>query len=1150
MRSSRRSAHASAVLLAAMLSVPIGLAPAPARAQQLAVSGSLAVVRFSGEASRQAGQLPASLRRTITLRLRRVTLEGALDSVMVRAGITLNYSRAIVPLDRIVSIDVEHRPAIEALRQALAGADVELWVAPDGVMALVPTHEAAGEPPPRGAVQTGTVAGRVAAAGTGEALVGATVSVAGTGLGTVTGADGRYAIRGVAPGVHSVVARRIGFASDSARVTVGADQTVTADFALRAVAVQLNQVVTIGYGTTSRRELTGAVASIPASEIARAPVPNVEQALQGRAPGVQVTTASGQPGTAAAVRIRGGNSITAGNDPLYVIDGVPVTASPAGANTTTLETQGVSGLDPLAALNPNDIASIDVLKDASATAIYGARAANGVILITTKRGRPGSNVVRFGAYYGSQQVRHRLSLLDAQQFATVANEARTNAGQPALYSSAQIAAFGAGTNWQDAIFRTAPVQSYEASIAGGTDATRYYISGNVLRQEGVVLNTNMDRGAVRLNLDQTVSRRFRVGTHFTYSRSQGQVMPNGGAGQEVSSVLINALTAPPTLPVRGSGGEYFIGINPANGRDLANPVASALLITNHERQNRLIGNVFGEYDLLRNLTFRSSLGTDYLTSLQDFYSPSTTYPGITYGGYGSRGTLQATTWLNENTLHYTRGAGTGHALDLLGGVTLQRSSAQSVSGTAQGFVTDALAQNGLNSGSTYLGVWTGAPHSSLLSYFARANWNLADRYLFTVTERIDGSSKFGAGNRYGSFPSAAFAWRLSDEPFMRRVRFFDDLKLRTSYGRTGNQDIGNYRALATLGSSTYLFNGGKVVGYAPNTLANPNLKWETTDQFDAGVDAAMANSRITITADYYNKKTRDLLLEVPVPATLGFTSQLQNIGSVRNRGVELGISTVNLTGALGWTSSLNLAWNRNVVLNIGADSQTVNPVGVGAGANQNPTILKVGQPINSFYGYVYVGMKNGQPTYADLNGDGKVTTADQTIIGSAQPNYTGGFSNQLTYGPFGLSVFLQWSVGNKIYNITRALLTSNAGNANQLTDVIAAGNTGANGIPKPKLGNSYDTRPSTLFVEDGSYLRGKNIRLDYTVPASWLRGMRLRSMTSLQLYVSAQNFFTKTRYTGFDPEVTEYATSVLAQGIDFGTYPQTRQVTVGFNAGF
>ncbi|HEY2027438.1 MAG TPA: TonB-dependent receptor [Gemmatimonadaceae bacterium] len=1140
-----RVAASFARVLGALAAIAVVSAPAVAMAQQSFVARqSTYVVRFA--APIDESDAPVLLRQIVTVRLHDVTLERALQEIAARAGAPLSYSRAVVPVDRIVSVDARETTVLQALYQVLGNTNVELWVSTEGRMALVPAVRTR----TTDADANGTIAGRVTLAGATDPVYGAVVSVAETNQRTSTNADGRYTIVNVPEGTHKLYVQRIGLGRDSVTVVVRPNETAVANFALRPLAVRLSEVVAIGYGTQLRRDLTGSVSSVTSDEIQQVPISSLEQALQGRAAGVQVTDGSGQPGSTSAVRIRGGNSISAGNDPLYVIDGVPVSSSANGTNTTTLETQGVSGLNPLSALNPSDIESIEVLKDASATAIYGARAANGVILITTKRGLPGTTNANFGAYYGNQTVRHRLSLLNAQEFATNANLARTNAGQPALYTAAQIASLP-NTDWQDAIFRSAPVANYELSFAGGNTDTHYYLSGNLLQQNGVIVGTNLDRGSLRLNLDQDISSRFRIGNRFTLSRSTAQIMPNGGAGQEVSSVLINALTAPPTLAPFGSGGEYFAGLNPANGRAFANPLAAAQLITNQEQQNRFVGNVFGEYDLLRSLTFRTSFGADYLSSTQDFYSPSNTYPGVTTGGYGSRGSIGVTTWLSENTLHYQRESFAFlHSVDLLGGVTLQRTNADNVSGTSQNFSTDVLGPNGLNSGSTYIGVWTGSPHSSLLSYFARANWNLFDRFLFTITGRRDGSSKFGQGNQYGFFPSGAVAWRLSDEPFIKRFGLFDDLKLRASYGRTGNQDIGNYQALATLGSSAYLFNGVRAIGYAPSTLANPDLKWETTDQFDGGLDIAMLHSRVMITADAYNKTTKDLLLDVAVPATLGYSSQLQNIGSVRNRGVELSLNTLNLTGALGWTSTLTIAWNRNKVLNIGSDTIRIAPVGVGAGANQNPTVIKVGEPINSFYGYVYAGMVNGQPTYADLNGDGQVSTADQRIIGSAEPTYTGGFSNQITFRNFDLSVFIQFSQGNKIYNITRALLTNNAGNGNQLVDVLAAQSGGANGIPVPKLGNSYDTRPSTLFVEDGSYIRGKNIRLGYRLPESLLGSARVRGLHDTQIYVSMQNFFTSTKYTGFDPEVSEYATSVLAQGIDFGTYPQTRQFTIGFTTGF
>jgi TonB-dependent starch-binding outer membrane protein SusC len=824
----------------------------------------------------------------------------------------------------------------------------------------------------------------------------------------------------------------------------------------------------------------------------------------------------------------------------------------------TLEVQGPSGLSPLAGLNPDDIESIDVLKDASATSIYGARAANGVILITTKRGKPGRPVVNVGGYYGSSSVRHKLPLLDARQFATVANDARTAIGAAPLYTQNQINGFGAGTNWQDQIFRAAPTSNLDMSVSGGNPDTRYFVSGNLIRQEGVIVGTDLTRGALRLNLDNNIGKKFRVGTNVTASRQQGDIMPNGGNGADVSSVLLNAVQANPTLPVHNADGSFFIGTDPASQLLFSNPVAAARLITNQETQNRIVGGLNAEWDFLPHFTLRNAPGVDYLTSLQDFYSPATTFPGELTNGQGSRGQVNATTRLDETTVRYANSLGGWSAIDVLGGITFQRTNVQTIQGQAQGFATDNLGPNGLNNASTFTGVPTYAPHNSLESYFGRVNWSVKDRYLFTATLRDDGSSKFGSNNRYALFPSGAVAWRASQEPFLRGLNVFDDLKFRVSYGRTGNQDIGNYNSLNTLANNPYNFGGNKVPGLAPTTLANPNLKWETTDQFDAGIDLSILKNRVSVTADYYNKKTNDLLLDVPVVSVIGYTSQLQNVGDLQNIGYELGLNTVNLTGTLTWTTSLNLAWNQNKITKLGnaGDTIIINPTvkgGVGNGAVINPTVLKVGQPIDAFYGYIFDKMVNGQPTYKDLyhlgTSNGVVSSGDQTIIGNAQPAYTGGMTNRFTLGRFGLTVFLQWSVGNKIYDINRALLLQNNGTGNQLVDALYS--AGKNGVPMPQSGNlGFQTRPSTLFVEDGTYLRGKNIRFDFNLPSSWLRYARLGTATTVQLYVSAQNFFTITNYQGFDPEVTQYATNPLAQGIDFGSYPQTRQFTIGFNAGF
>jgi len=1078
----------------------------------------------------------AVFRKAISVDLRDVSLAEALAVIAQRAGLRLTYSAAVVPLDARVTFSASRLTVGAVLSAVLYDAGVDVLLTSRGHAALVKRGTA-------DELQVGAVVGRVTDSVSSQGIAVATIVVDGTALSARSGNDGSYRIANVPAGPHTVKATRIGYRSVSKPVTVVADRDSTVDFALTPRPTELEEVVAIGYGSTERRELTGAVSSVTSDQVASAPVTSVEQALLGRAAGVEVVTSSGQPGAGTMVRIRGGNSVSAGNDPLYVLDGVPMNNNLTDGTTGTILGEGMRGVNPIAGLNPDDVESIEILKDASASGIYGARAANGVVLITTKRGRAGQNIVSFGSYYGIQDVRRTLPLLDATQFAQMVNTAYANISQPPVYTPAEIAALGGGTDWQSAIFRTAPMRNYDLSFSGGDAGTTYYVSGSLLQNDGVVIGSDLSRGSFRLNLDRTVSHKLRIGNHLTFSRAHAHVLPNGGA----ASVMLDALTAPPTLPITGAGGEYFTGVNPLTGRPFPNPVATALAITNEERDNRVIGDALAEYDLREGLTLRSTAGLDFLNSVQDYYSPSTVLPGLNDEGEGSRGQAQTLSWTFENTVHYTRRFGDRYDLDVLAGTTLQRTNTEQISGTSQTFLTDALGVNGLKTAKTFVGVWTPAPHSSLLSYFSRARWGIADKYLFTVSGRVDGSSKFGAGHRYGFFPAAAFAWRASNESFVKRLGVFDDLKVRASYGRTANQDIGNYSSLALLTNTVYVFGGTRGIGFAPDSLANPDLRWETTDGVDVGIDATVLRGRVGVNADYYYKKTHDLLYYVSVPQTSGFGTSLQNIGSLRNRGFELSLNTVNLAGPFGWQTTLNIALNRNKVLDLGPDSIVVGAYCcVGGGAHQNPTVLKVGEPINSFYGWVYAGMKNGQPVYKNLDGDTAITSADRTIIGNAQPKYTGGLSNRFTFRNFELSLFLQWSVGNKIYNINRSLLTAAGGKANQLADV----RNGGPGIPAPKIGNTFESRESNLFVEDGSYLRGKNLRLSYSVPASWLRAMHVQSMSRLELYVSAQNFFTITKYTGYDPEISEYANTNLAQGIDFGTYPQVRQVTFGFTAGF
>src|SRR5213594_1095281 len=840
-----RGLWSAAIAIAATIAgggIRVAQAQDPAQGVELAASGPRFLAAASPRSS-DGGAAPhwtdasneAVFRKLISLELNDVSLAEALSAIAERAGLRLTYSAAVVRLDTRVTFSASNLTVGAVLSAVLYDAGVDVLLTSRGQAALVRRGSLDG-------FQGGTVTGRVTDSLSGQGIAVATITVVGTGLSARSGEDGRYRITDVPLGEHTVRVVRIGYGSATKPVTVLPDQEATVDFALTLQATQLEEVVAIGYGTTERRELTGAVSSVTAEQVASAPVTSVDQALLGRAAGVQVVTSSGQPGAGTMVRIRGGNSISAGNDPLYVVDGVPLTTNLEDGTPGTLLGEGMRGLNPISALNPDDIESIEVLKDASAGAIYGARAANGVVLITTKHGRAGQNSVSFGSYYGIQQVRRTLPVLDAAQFAQMVNAAYLNVGQPAFYTPAEIAGFGQGTDWQGAIFRTAPMRSYDLSMSGGDANTKYYVSGGLLQNDGVVIGSDLSRGSFRLNLDRNISSKFRVGNRLSLSRSHAHVLPNGGA----ASVMLDALTAPPTLPVTVTGGEYFTGVNPLTGRPFPNPVATANVITNEERDNRVIGNVFAEYDIRSGLTFRSTVGADFLNSVQDYYSPSTVLPGLNSGGEGSRGESETFSWSFENTLQYQHRFGELHTLDVVGGTSMQRSSTAQIAGSAITFSTDALGVNGLNAAQTFRSVSTPAPHWSLLSYFSRVRWGIADKYLLTVSARVDGSSRFGAGHRYGFFPSAAFAWRASDEEFVKRLGLFNDLKLRASYGRTGNQDIGNYSSLALLSNTVNVFGGVRGIGFAPYTLANPNLKWETTDGIDFGIDAALFQSRVAL----------------------------------------------------------------------------------------------------------------------------------------------------------------------------------------------------------------------------------------------------------------------------------------------------------------
>jgi TonB-linked SusC/RagA family outer membrane protein len=990
----------------------------------------------------------------------------------------------------------------------------------------------------------------------GEPLPGVNIIIKNTSTGTVTDVNGGFALN-VSGDNAILLFSFIGYAP--AEVPVNGQSKI--DVTMKEDLQNLDELVVVGYGTVKKSDLTGSVTSISSTELKAVPVATFDQALQGRAAGVQVVQSNGVPGGGTNIRIRGTTSVSASSEPLYVIDGMLIN------NNTSEMSAGGRGpsLNPLSTINPSDIESIEVLKDASATAIYGSRAANGVILITTRKGKAGKASINIETYYGSQQVTKTLDMLNATQFAELVNEASVNAKLAPVY--ANPGSFGTGTNWQEELFRKASISNYQVSIAGGSEKTRYALGGGYFKQNGIVTGSDFGRYSFKINLDSDVSKRLKVGTNVSYNR----MSTNGvltGPGNVVQGVVTNALMFNPILPVYDAsrpGGYTF----QHDRRDaIANPIAEAKEYEAITTTSRVLGSVFAEYQIVKGLSFRSSFGIDALSTKSNTFGPNFLKRTENSKGEASVTTLQALTWLNTNTFNYTKQINKDNSFNVLLGLETQKFRNESVNAYAFGFPDSRTGWHDIGSAENPQTTSNGELQWSMLSYFGRINYTLKNKYLFTLTGRSDGSSKFSEGRKFGFFPSAAFAWKVTEEDFMKSANFIQDLKFRVSYGRTGNQSIQPYRSLALIGAigqGVFSTTGQEVIrGREPVSYPNRELKWETTDQLNAAIDLSILKGRLDFTIEAYNKNTIDLLLDTPIPYTSGFDNTLLNIGNVRNRGIDVAISSVNLDGKVQWNTSLNVSVNRNKITNL-ARKEDVN---LGVGGN----ILREGEPIGTFYGYVFDGIyqtdeeaKNspaiagqtpaaGDRKYKDINGpagtpDGIINDFDRTIIGSAQPDFTWGLNNNVTFKGITLSLFFQGSQGNQMVNQNRGDLANVNGKQNVLAEAGLGRWTPENRSNKyaRALATANDNVFSSRFVEDASYVRLKNITLGYNLPGTVLKKIGL---ANARLYVSATNLWTLTDYSGYDPEGNAYGGTTNIVGVDFGGYPQAKTYTVGLNFGF
>lgn len=993
----------------------------------------------------------------------------------------------------------------------------------------------------------------------GEVLAGSNIVVKGTNTGTIADFDGNFEIE--VPDSNAIlVFSYVGFASRE--VKVGMQTTIRVE--LEPDMGKLSEVIVIGYGSQRKSDITGSVSSISAKELQAVPASSFEQTLQGRAAGVQVTQASGVPGGGTNIRIRGTSSVNASSEPLYVIDGMLVNSD---ANETSAGSRG-PGVSPLSTINPNDIESIEILKDASATAIYGSRGANGVVLITTKKGTAGRETISFNAYHGVQQVANKLNLLNASEYAALVNEAEINAGRTPVYVNPQT--LGKGTDWQDELFRAAQISDYQLSFSGGDAKTRYALSGGLFTQDGIVIGSDFRRYSFRVNLERNITDKLKVGNNLSYAR----IISNGvltGPGQIVPGVIANALQINPVLPVYNPNvpGGYTFEHDRKDA--VANPVAEAREYESKTVTSRLLGNVFAEYALTDDLDFRTSFGIDLLHTKNSAFGPNFLKRTESSRGEASISTLDALTWLNENTLTYNKTFDGGDNLTALLGFTLQEFQNESLTSIAFGFPDGRTGYHNLSAAENPQPPVNSESRWALVSYLARINYAMDNKYLFTLSGRVDGSSKFAKGNQYGFFPSGAFAWRVINEDFMRDSQLFSDLKLRLSYGVIGNQSIGPYNSLALVGPfGEGVFNNGPgspevFYGQEPSSYPNRNLKWETTRQANLGLDMAFWNGKLRFTAEVYDKKTSDLLLATPIPFTTGFQNTLLNVGNVQNRGFGLEVSSDILNGPFTWNASGNFSVNRNKVTNL-AREEDINLLVAGS-------ILREGKPIGTFEGYVFDGIYQtneeaaagpalrgqtpvaGDRKYKDISGpdgspDGFIDEYDLAIIGTAQPDFTWGLNNEFSYKNFNLSVFVQGSQGNDMANMNLLNLENMNGQQNVLAKAgknrWTPDNPG-NVYPRASANNSFNSTFSSAFVEDASYVRVKNITLGYNFPQQWMEHI---GVSNLRIYASATNLFTWTNYSGYDPEGNAYGGTTNIVGVDDGNYPQTRMYTFGINLGF
>lgn len=1002
----------------------------------------------------------------------------------------------------------------------------------------------------------------------GEALPGVNVVLEGTAIGVLTDAKGAFKIS--VPNKNSKLAFSfVGYLSQS--VTVGNQTRV--NIVLKVDTKALEEVVVVGYGTINKSDLTGSVAKLDAKGVEERPIASVEQLLQGQVSGVQITQNTGAPGSGISFNIRGATSVSGSNQPLIVIDGYPVDSDNGSVKMSAGSQSGYLDQLPqenaLANLNPGDIESIEILKDASATAIYGSRASNGVVLITTKRGKPGSDRISYTFRLDISDLPNKIPVLSTKDYLAYSNEAYLQNGRDSAFTATQIANLSrVNTNWQDLIYRKAVTHNHQLNLSGGLDKMKYSVSFGYLSQEGIVKNSNYDRGSLRLNLDREFNKKFKFGLSMsgTLSRNRAAAQSSNIADASMS-VVRGALTSRPFDSPFTSDDELEI-----DQTQVGNPLTLVNLADDQNRMTTLLANLYGEYTIVKGLKFKVNSGVNSGSTHRELYHPRGTTLGNLEGGYAYRGHINTFNYLTEYTLNYNKVVARKHSINAVGGYTWQKWSSRTFGINALNFPNDNLLYYDLRAATSITNPTTTTTEWALGSVLGRINYSYDKRYLITFTGRADGSTRLADGNKWAFFPSLALGWNVHNEGFMKDFPVVSELKLRASYGLSGNQSVGVGSTKATLGSTGSVANESIQIGYILSNLPNNTLHWETTHQINAGADIALFSNRLTIGLEYYRKRTQDLLISLTIPPSNGFTSFSTNQGLIQNQGVELDLSARLLTGAFSWDVSGNISHNQNRVLSLGAGLNSFVGPGFGAVASQSLTTARVGSPIGSYYGYRIDGVYQNQnqvdagPTdnytrlpgmfiFKDISGpdgkpDGAITVDDREIIGTPYPDFIFGVTNNFSWKGFALNVFLQGSIGQDVVNANRYTMDGlNRGSASNVRQDAWEnrwrGEGTSNYYPMAGMVDPFQSRFTDFIVEDASFVRVKNVTLSYTLPRRALPVFK-----SLKVFGSLGNLLTWTKYKGYDPEINAKGNNSMLLGIDSGSIPQYKTYSIGINAGF